>query len=885
MKIYNEIIIDMNPESTSYMEVTQEDSFHYDGDLIHCLSREEMKERWRSGIADINGDGIANMIDIGLAGEFAIEEGKDPMESASSIANIVVNQEKWEADAPQTQNVPSTTTNALPSLPSVSNVGSVPFTGKISSIPGGFQPLPQTIGRNKKLYQLSQFHGGVNRKSSNRDISDNECLDATNITFSNIGSMKMLGDIKGTDNNITVTADDALAGSDMGATGYGLFQFTAPADHNGGNKGRYVLTLTADGNEVDVHDSDANAQGTWMTLGTHDNNAVSQIYYASGNGVYATDANFDNTNNGTRAKVWVYREDAGTSQTVSGWKEGKPLIDSPTYDSDAHGSMAAGTVKCVARSDDSEHLATVSSTLVTECDPNGTGNWNGTYYFYISWLFDGGTETGLTSFAEDSNSNNQSSDGITFTDNKLELNISLKHTPHASNNTELGADKRIEGGRIYFNISGGNERYLLAEFNLIDGVKGALDSTFIPWTENDDVYSHDTIIFTSPPEVYTYSSLNGYYANEVYSESKTILASTNAGPTAHDLRYKTCVVGQQGVVFIGNVRFQGKHKPDAMMFSMPGKPGVFPKYNFFDSPSSDGSPITALAAFQDTILQFKENAMYVINVSNPSKFYAEASFRDCGVFNPCQVFTTAFGVIFANQFGCYIYDGSKVISLTDGKFNHSDWGISEGYSHGSGSDASSVPCVGYDPRSQNIIVLKSIGNNSTNTTGWVYNIVTQSWSGGHGLITNADDDRHTNFIITSGGYLSIKRQNVETLYNYKQGNNAQIFSYKSKDLDFGLPNNTKKLFKVYITYKGNATNLTVTWRYNGEGTDRAFTATNFGNDSGTDDYEVASFVPDDVAQSKDWKSMIIHIDSGSSTVAADFEINDISILYRVRPIK
>ena len=75
-----------------------------------------------------------------------------------------------------------------------------------------------------------------------------------------------------------------------------------------------------------------------------------------------------------------------------------------------------------------------------------------------------------------------------------------------------------------------------AEFNLIDGVKGALDSTFIPWTENDDVYSHDTIIFTSPPEVYTYSSLNGYYANEVYSESKTILASTNAGPTAHDLR-------------------------------------------------------------------------------------------------------------------------------------------------------------------------------------------------------------------------------------------------------------------------------------------------------------------------------------------------------------
>ena len=62
--------------------------------------------------------------------------------------------------------------------------------------------------------------------------------------------------------------------------------------------------------------------------------------------------------------------------------------------------------------------------------------------------------------------------------------------------------------------------------------------------------------------------------------------------------------------------------------------------------------------------------MYVINVSNPAQFYAQDSFRDCGVFNPCQVFTTSFGVIFVNKHGCFIYDGQKVISLTGGKF---DW--------------------------------------------------------------------------------------------------------------------------------------------------------------------------------------------------------------------
>ena len=42
------------------------------------------------------------------------------------------------------------------------------------------------------------------------------------------------------------------------------------------------------------------------------------------------------------------------------------------------------------------------------------------------------------------------------------------------------------------------------------------------------------------------------------------------------------------------------------------------------------------------------------------------------------------------------------------------------------SDAT-VPCVGYDPRSQNIIVLKDINDDSVDTGAWIYNMVTQSW--------------------------------------------------------------------------------------------------------------------------------------------------------------
>ena len=103
--------------------------------------------------------------------------------------------------------------NAAPSLPSISNVGSFAPTGVVNwnAIPGGFQPLPQTAGGEKKLYQLSQFHGGINQRSSPRDIADFECQEATNVTFSEIGRIKLLGDCLNQSNSLKEFAGIELA--------------------------------------------------------------------------------------------------------------------------------------------------------------------------------------------------------------------------------------------------------------------------------------------------------------------------------------------------------------------------------------------------------------------------------------------------------------------------------------------------------------------------------------------------------------------------------------------------------------------------------------------------------------------------------------------------
>ena len=189
------------------------------------LTEEEMKARWKAGIQDINGDGGVNLFDIMAAARFTREEGEG-LVSIEELAGSVMSGETQQMDltAIQKQTQQSDIqVNPLPSLPSISNVGSVPFTGTVSNIPGGFQPLPQVAGGRKKLYQLSQFHGGINQKSSPRDIADIECQVAQNVTFSQVGRIKMLGQVSNTDNSITVAATDDLTQHDMGSAGYGLF--------------------------------------------------------------------------------------------------------------------------------------------------------------------------------------------------------------------------------------------------------------------------------------------------------------------------------------------------------------------------------------------------------------------------------------------------------------------------------------------------------------------------------------------------------------------------------------------------------------------------------------------------------------------------------------
>ena len=866
---------------------------------------------------DYNEDGGVNMLDVMRAPaerkaelvKMIMEQSYDPSQtyddpSAAPVDTPIIPPpdvagEKARADELLMQSTGALTANPMPSMPSISNVGAAPFSGSINwnAIPGGFQPLPQVAGSRKKLYQLSKFHGGINQKSSPRDISDTECQEATNVTVSQVGRIKPLGDIKSTESTLS-TAEISSETTSIPSPGYGLYVFKSGYSlASPPIQGDYTIVVSTDGEHVVATDgtTQIDDDNAWFLISDADAEGrvdVAPTFYASGNGLYACDANLEPDHATSRkAAILVYRKDMNNNEVITGWQTGEALLTSPDVGTDNDDvTMVDSTGTRIEAS---------PGAMTVYINPTGSGNWGSSsgivYSFYVSYLFDNGCETGLSFMNTD-----------TLTDQTLDFNVSLRH----ENDAELGGDKRIHGARIYFREAGTVERYLLAEVSLPDGVKGALDSTFTPWDlDADPVYDlAGHINFKSPPELYTYVALNGYYANEMYNKSPD---DATVAPAPHDVRYRTATVGANGAVFIGCYMFRGKVFADGMMYSMPNKPGVFPELNVFDSPSSDGTPITALVSFKDKILQFKQDALYVINISNPTKFYTEASFRNCGVMNPCQTFQTPFGVIFANYIGCFIYDGSKVISLTSGKFTVANWGISEGSvvdTATASKDGVNVPCVGYDPRSQSIIVLKNIGDNSDDTSAWIYHMGTQSWTesasgAATGMIINTNSDRHSNFVISPNGYLSILHTTggsngaVTALKTYDFGqasSNTQTITYWTKDLDFGLPSQTKKLFKVYITYKGDASSLKVF--YSVDGHDRTYSEeadlyqfsssdTPLADKSSADNLEnwhVAELTPSTASEGKDWKSMSIYM---TGSVSSTFEINDISILYRPRPIK
>tara|TARA_R100000458_G_scaffold31114_1_gene28503 strand:- start:1270 stop:4245 length:2976 start_codon:yes stop_codon:yes gene_type:complete len=444
---------------------------------------------------------------------------------------------------------------------------------------------------------------------------------------------------------------------------------------------------------------------------------------------------------------------------------------------------------------------------------------------------------------------------------------------------------RISGFRIYFasNEDGYTTLWQMMEADFVKGLKaigldGASgDSGFAPWQHysiypnSDDggtesVHSTTTGIYLKADWPRTNRWLNpprfvSYFTNNAHEHDDVIKLDSAAS-----------IVVSKRRAYAGNVvqtidGVQERH-PDRILKSPVNQFDKFPSKSFIECAVNDGEAIVHLAAFADRLLQFNKKTLYIINIAQESEFMeTKHSFK--GVTHSSAVCTTDLGVAWANENGAYFYDGQKVIDILESKgqivIPEDEW-----------STFADEPMAGYIPKTRQVIFADSKAAGSGKT--FIYDIMTNSFTRGTTQLVSAAEK--SNFINDYNSDLVYYdyTNNQMMKWNTTAATSNDV-EYITKDIDFGNPSVRKKIYKVYITYKGNGTFPTVTYGVNGDSTPTTavttVTAMSNNNDWATAEYKFGS-------DANNCYSFQLKL---AGNAPADFEINDISIVYREKRVK
>ena len=494
-------------------------------------------------------------------------------------------------------------------------------------------------------------------------------------------------------------------------------------------------------------------------------------------------------------------------------------------------------------------------------------------------------------------------------------------------NNRLAYNTLIKKVKVYMKDNESDIWYLQAfvdtrTFKMKSSTSG---KTFSPSVslDIDNVEEGDNVVWELPREnMLNFNEIDSYESESLVQQKDS---SSNNTLTC---RYKTSVHCNNRL-YVGNIKQNGKHYGDRMLKTPVGKYNIFPASNYIDVAINDGDDITGLAYYKDKILQFKKRKVFIINVSGDYE-YLEDTFDNIGVKKQCQITITPYGVVWVNSNGCFLYDGKDIKNLIDNKIGTESfqsqptgtignyWAILSGYN----------PSVGYVKSTKKLIIpinVGSIENNQSQTTsnpeGFTYDFQSKGWTflfkkltgadattslapGFIGFLSNFINDKDGNLLFYSVdapgdgiGLNAIYKWNDDSVTSASSAGVSDILYIRTKDYDVGSPGVRKKIYKVYVTFKstnaGSAAHSKILVKYGVNGVTPASTFT----DDSTN-YTAANGLSDG-ASSADWitaelkpSSSINNVYSfallfvGAATNIADgFEINDITIVYRIKNIK
>ena len=624
--------------------------------------------------------------------------------------------------------------------------------------------------------------------------------------------------------------------------------------------------------DANISDSNTNWFENVIDLGTSTSN-VQPVFYVVDGMLRVSDGNHANTGNSTQFFGYIPAKERvlGGSYlaTVDGWFTG---------DAEVVG-LSDGQFSDGPKDEEINAAADYGGTdgyIEMHLYENGgsSSSWNGEWKGGLTFIYDDGQESDLS----------VGPDSLTL-DQTKETSIGITINFQTPNGGGL-IPERVKKLGVYIQDTSSSEWWYQGE---VDFDLGGLLNTYDirqGWSQTG------TTVGTSNKYKHTYLRDN---RTDTYNTTP-ILTTTYKDRTGREVgdsttaTFKSAVIANRQV-YASNIQQDSIVYGDRIMKSPVNKFDTFQASRSIEATINDGDEIVAIQSYADRILEFKKSKMTIINVSQEIEFLEE-TFPFKGITNPSAVCRSDYGIAWVNENGCFLFDGKQVVDLLDKNglqtIEESNWQ----------TFITDTSMIGFYPKKKQLIVVK---DTSTSSVGDIYlfDMVTRSWVTGDSKLTDSQD--YTNFInnVLTGDLIYAVNTGTTTFYSWRDTAQSGSILLNTKDLDFGHPAQRKKIYKAYVSYKGDGSAVTVGYRTNGEtsatiGNFYRITSATDGSSSGATDTTLPLWTG--TAGTTDWLTAELKPVSSINNVysfqlffggtgGSDFEINDISIVYRLKNVK
>ena len=577
----------------------------------------------------------------------------------------------------------------------------------------------------KQTLRIDKFEGGLATHKFERDIADNELVEAQDVMVDIEGKIRSMGSSFVYDPAVGSGLLNSLTG--LVTPGFGLFSFGADHDINNNAKEIKIIAIQNAG-KINLFDTSEHSAAISINTDQSQHLLVEPIFYYINESLRICDTNFLNTNSNN--KVFTYIERTFFANNASNPLHALPSGSGEWIDVNQEIATPANTANL--DTDGADDGGFIKLTVAEASDD--AGEWNsadlGALQFGYTYLYDEDTGFGKQESKIKNYSNTFSLSGAE--DRRLNITVSINANLYTSGLAAMGFPERVTGFRIYWVGEGSNtfeEPLMLLEGDFNRGTNNdgvivahnnqeqllAYDSSGSP-----NVYKNASVLTIPEQPVLTYELLNGY---------KHDVESITA-------KYKSAII-VNNTCYIGNIQQNDRVYADRMIKSPVGKFDTFPSSNFLDVAIGDGDSITALAEHADRLLQFKSESLYIINLSGDYEYVEDHQIHK-GVLSQAAVVKTAEGVAWVNKNGCYLYNGERTLDLIGNKIDPNEWKNFIG----------TKGMIGYLTRKKQLIISGNPSAAGAQGNVYIFDMRTQSWTKGLNKLSPLSK---SNFISTYKG--------------------------------------------------------------------------------------------------------------------------------------